>query len=55
MPDAREGPIDPTSYRISIHGTSSARGALKGRGRVRVRTDIPGEDDLMILIYGYVK
>jgi hypothetical protein len=53
--DVQVEPIDPASYRISIHGTASARGALKGRGRVRVRTDVPGEDDLMILIYGYVK
>ncbi|MHC4209366.1 MAG: DUF1573 domain-containing protein [Planctomycetota bacterium] len=53
--DVQVEPLDPASYRISIHGTASARGALKGRGRVRVRTDVPGEDDLTILIFGYVK
>ena len=53
--DVQFEPIDPTSYRISIHGTTSTRGSLKGRARVRVRTDVPGEDDLMIQIYGYVK
>jgi hypothetical protein len=46
-------PIDPASYRISIHGTAGARGALKAE--VRVRTDVPGEEDLPIRLFGYVK
>ena len=46
-------PIDPASYRISIQGTAGARGALKGE--VRVRTDVPGEEDLPIRLFGYVK
>jgi hypothetical protein len=51
--DVHVEPVDPTSYRISIDGVGGARGAL--RGEVRVRTDVPGEDDLAIRIYGYVK
>jgi hypothetical protein len=46
-------PIDPASYRISIHGTANTRGGLWGE--VRVRTDVPGEEDLTIRIEGYVK
>jgi hypothetical protein len=46
-------PIDPASYRISIHYIPSIKGPINGS--VRVLTDVPGEEDLTIWFTGYVK
>jgi hypothetical protein len=46
-------PVDPSSYRIRIHCTPSAKGPISGR--IRVLTDVPGEEDLTLAYFGYVK
>jgi hypothetical protein len=51
--EVRVEPLDPTSYRISIHGTATAPGALSGK--ITVRTDVPGEENLTLQYGGYVK
>jgi hypothetical protein len=46
-------PIDPSSYRISVHCKASVKGPISGR--IRVLTDVPGEEDLTLAYFGYVK
>jgi hypothetical protein len=46
-------PIEPSSYRISVHCTASVKGPISGR--IRVLTDVPGEEDLTLAYFAYVK
>jgi hypothetical protein len=46
-------PISPSSYRISVHATPRAKGPFSGN--VRVLTDVPGEEDITLTYFGYVK
>ncbi|MHC4427176.1 MAG: DUF1573 domain-containing protein [Planctomycetota bacterium] len=46
-------PINPSSYRISVRCTARVKGPMSGR--VRVLTDVPGEEELLLGYFSYVK
>jgi hypothetical protein len=46
-------PVDPSSYRISVHGIADTRGPINGH--VTIRTDVPGEETLRVQYGGYVR